>query len=72
MPLKQGDRILTCEAEYAANYVAFLQRQKRYAIVIDIVPSDEFGSIDLDALTKMIDERAKLMPSPGFRLTVVW
>lgn len=61
LSLKQGDRVLTCEAEYAANYVAFLQRQKRDGIVIDIVPSDEFGSIDLDALTEMIDDRVKLI-----------
>lgn len=28
LPLKPKSRILTCEAEYAANYVAFLQRAK--------------------------------------------
>ena len=61
LPLGQGDRVLTCEAEYAANYVAFLQRQKRDGIVIDIVPSAEHGSIDLDALAEMIDERVKLI-----------
>ena len=31
LPLKPKSRILTCEAEYAANYVAFLQRAKKDA-----------------------------------------
>ncbi|MCH7942307.1 MAG: aminotransferase class V-fold PLP-dependent enzyme, partial [Proteobacteria bacterium] len=29
LELKPGDRILTAEAEYAANYIAFLQRARR-------------------------------------------
>ncbi len=61
LPLKAGDRILTCEAEYAANYVAFLQRQKRDGIVIDVVPSNAHGELDLDALVNMIDDRVALI-----------
>jgi len=61
LPLKKGDRILTCEAEYAANYVAFLQRQKRDGIEIEVIPSDKNGAIDLDALEKAIDERVALI-----------
>jgi selenocysteine lyase/cysteine desulfurase len=61
MPLKAGDRILTCEAEYAANYVAMLQRAKRDGIVIDVIPSDAFGAVDLDALESMIDDRVALI-----------
>lgn len=56
LPLKPGARILTCEAEYAANYVAFLQRAKRDDLRIDVVPSDGAGVLDLDALERMIDE----------------
>ena len=55
VPLKPGQRILTCEAEYAANYVAFLQRAKRDGAVIETVPSDDAGAVDLDALERMID-----------------
>jgi len=61
LPLKAGDRILTCEAEYAANYVAFLQREKRDGIVIDVIPSDNMGTLDLDAMESMIDERVALI-----------
>jgi cysteine desulfurase / selenocysteine lyase len=56
-----GDRILTAEAEYAANYVAFLQVAKRTGVAIDIVPSDASGELDVDALERMIDERVKLI-----------
>ncbi|MDP3544885.1 MAG: aminotransferase class V-fold PLP-dependent enzyme [Phreatobacter sp.] len=56
-----GDRILTCEAEYGANYVAYLQMAKRTGLVIDVIPSDETGEIDLAALARMIDARVKLI-----------
>jgi selenocysteine lyase/cysteine desulfurase len=56
-----GDRILTAEAEYAANYVAFLQVAKRTGAVIDVVPSDATGELDLAALERMIDRRVKLV-----------
>lgn len=57
----EGDRILTAEAEYAANYIAYLQMQKRTGCVIDIIPSDGQGTTDPDALEKMIDDRVKLI-----------
>jgi cysteine desulfurase/selenocysteine lyase len=57
----EGDRILTAEAEYAANYVAFLQVAKRTGAVIDVVPSDETGELDISALERMIEERVKLI-----------
>ena len=56
-----GDRILTAEAEYAANYIAFLQMAKRTGVVIDVVPSDRTGELDVAALERMIDERVKLI-----------
>ncbi|CAN5216478.1 aminotransferase class V-fold PLP-dependent enzyme [soil metagenome] len=56
-----GDRILTAEAEYAANYVAFLQMRKRTGVAIDVIPSDETGALDPVALENMIDGRVKLI-----------
>src|SRR4051812_990193 len=61
LPFRAGDRILTAEAEYAANYVAYLQVAKRTGAVIDVVPSDDSGEIDLGALERTLDERVKLI-----------
>ena len=59
--LKQGDRILTGEAEYAANYIAFLQMANRTGCVIDVIPSDASGATDPRALEGMIDGSVKLI-----------
>jgi selenocysteine lyase/cysteine desulfurase len=59
--LKEDDRILTAEAEYAANYIAYLQMQKRTGCVIDVIPSDGSGATYTRALEKMIDGRVKLI-----------
>ena len=61
LPIKPGARILTCEAEYAANYVAFLQRAKREGLKIDVVPSDASGALDTAALEAMIDDEVGLI-----------
>ncbi|OKO76863.1 aminotransferase class V-fold PLP-dependent enzyme [Bradyrhizobium sp. AS23.2] len=61
LPFRKGDRILTAEAEYAANYVAFLQVAKRTGVIIDVVPSDTSGELDVHALERMIDARVKLI-----------
>lgn len=58
---RPGDRILTARAEYAANYVAFLQIAKRTGAVIDVVPNDGDGVLDPEALERMIDGRVKLI-----------
>lgn len=49
-----GDRILTTETEYGANYVGYLQIAKRTGAVVEVVPSNEHGEIDLDALDATI------------------
>jgi cysteine desulfurase/selenocysteine lyase len=59
--LKEGDRILTAEVEYAANYIAYLQMQKRTGCVIETIPSDNSGATDPRALEKMIDDKVKLI-----------
>jgi selenocysteine lyase/cysteine desulfurase len=56
-----GDRILTAEAEYASNYIAFLQVARRTGAVVEVVPSDAAGELDLEALERMIDRRVKLI-----------
>ena len=56
-----GDRILTAEAEYESNHIAFLQVARRSGAVIDVVPSDAAGELDLEAVEHMIDRRVKLI-----------
>jgi len=56
-----GDRILTAVSEYASNYIAFLQVKKSASVTIDVIPNDEFGQINLEALKQAIDERVKLI-----------
>ncbi len=61
LPLKPGSRILTCEAEYAANYVAFLQRAKRDDLKIEVIPSGESGALDLTALESTMGDDVGLI-----------
>lgn len=56
-----GDRILTCSAEYGANYVAYLQMKERVGIEIDVIPSTPSGAIDTEALEAMMDDSVKLI-----------
>jgi selenocysteine lyase/cysteine desulfurase len=61
LSFRAGDRILTTRAEYAANYVAFLQMAKRTGAVIEIIPDDRDGVLDPAALERMIDNRVRLI-----------
>ena len=54
LPLQAGQRILTCESEYASNYIAFLQRAKRDGIEIEVIKSDPGGAVDVSALEAAI------------------
>jgi cysteine desulfurase/selenocysteine lyase len=56
-----GDRILTSAAEYASNYISFLQVARRTGAVIDAVPSDPAGQVSVEALERAIDSRVKLI-----------
>lgn len=59
--LEQGDRILTHDSEYVSNYLALLQRAERSGFEIDLVPSDESGQIDVEAMEAMIGPRTRLI-----------
>ena len=61
VPLQKGDRILTAQAEYSSNYIAFLQRQRQIGFSIEVIPNTPSGEIDVDALARMIDGRVKLI-----------
>src|SRR5690606_5662428 len=49
-----GDRILTAEAEYASNYIAYLRARERWAVSVEVVPSDASGRLDVEALERML------------------
>jgi selenocysteine lyase/cysteine desulfurase len=61
IPFRKGDRLLTAKAEYASNYISYLQTAKRTGVQIDVIPNDEHGQVSMDALSKMIDDRVKLV-----------
>lgn len=56
-----GDRILTTTAEFAANYLAYLQVAKRTGAGVEVIPDKADGSLDPDALEAMIDARVRLI-----------
>jgi cysteine desulfurase/selenocysteine lyase len=60
-PLRAGDRILTGKAEYASNYIAYLQVARRTGAVVEAISDDEHGQISTAALERAIDEKVKLI-----------
>jgi cysteine desulfurase/selenocysteine lyase len=51
-----GDRILTSAAEYASNYIAYLQVAKRTGAVVEVVPNDEHGQVSIEAMRKSLEK----------------
>jgi len=41
IPFERGDRILTAEAEYASNYLAYLQIARERGVVVETIPSTD-------------------------------
>ncbi|GCE06273.1 aminotransferase class V-fold PLP-dependent enzyme [Dictyobacter aurantiacus] len=61
IPFKAGDRILTSMAEYASNYIAYLQVARKTGAVVEAIPDDQYGQVSIEALRNMLDERVKLI-----------
>ncbi|HSF34205.1 MAG TPA: aminotransferase class V-fold PLP-dependent enzyme [Candidatus Tectomicrobia bacterium] len=61
VPLGPGDRILTAVAEYASNYIAFLQVARKTGAVVEVIPNDDTGQMSIEALRRAIDDRVKLV-----------
>ena len=61
IPFEAGDRILTVEAEYASNYLAYLQLARQKGVIVDTIPSTADGEADVEALRGMIDGRVRLI-----------
>jgi selenocysteine lyase/cysteine desulfurase len=61
VPLGPGDRILTAMAEYASNYIAYLQVARKTGATVEVIPNDESGQLSVAALRDMMDARVKLI-----------
>jgi cysteine desulfurase / selenocysteine lyase len=67
---QRGDVILTAQAAYGTNYIGFLQLQRQMGVSFRVVPNNEHGEIDLDALRGMINSEVRMialthMPTNG-------
>ncbi len=60
IPLQPGDRVLIGRSEFQANAYGLMQARER-GIVVDVVPNDQHGNIDLEELDKMADGAVKLV-----------
>jgi cysteine desulfurase/selenocysteine lyase len=62
-PFHEGDRILASEVEYASNYLAFLQVARRTGARVEVVASEDDGTISIPALRAALtrDDRARLV-----------
>lgn len=60
-PLEPGDRILIASAEYASNVLPLLQLAARTGAIVQAVPDGPDGSVDVEALTGMLDEDVRIV-----------
>ncbi len=56
LPLRAGDRVLTCTVEYASSYLSYLQAERRRGVSIEVIPDDEDGQLSLPALADLLDD----------------
>ena len=56
-----GDRILTTNAEYPSNMGGLLRARELDGVEIVVVPDDEAGQVDVDALAALLDDRTRLV-----------
>ncbi|HWS35620.1 MAG TPA: aminotransferase class V-fold PLP-dependent enzyme [Actinoplanes sp.] len=61
VPLRPGDRVLLSGVEYASNAVAALHRARHTGASVEVIPSRPDGTVDLDALAGLLDERVAVV-----------
>ena len=55
LPLRAGDVVLTCRSEYVTNALALLRAERTLGITVEVLPDDEHGQVDVDALARRLD-----------------
>lgn len=58
---REGDQIITAQAEYASNYIAYLHMARKRGVEIITVPNDAHGQICVESLERRITNRTKLI-----------
>ena len=59
--LKAGDRILVSAMEHHSNIVPWQMIAEQVGAVVEPIPVDNGGTLDLDALQGMLDERVRMV-----------
>ena len=54
VPMKAGQRIVTAEAAYGANAVAFLHAERTVGVRVEVVPGDGTGQLDVSAMAQAV------------------
>ena len=60
-PLEAGDRMLVSGSEYASNVLPLLQLARRTGATVEVIPDGADGSVDVEALGDMLDERVRIV-----------
>lgn len=55
IPKRAGQRIITHDHDYGANWIAFLRAVEVHGVTIDRIPSDAHGQIDLERLATALE-----------------
>jgi len=50
IPMRRGQRIITHDHDYGANWIAFLRARERCGVEIERIPSDGYGQVDVARL----------------------
>lgn len=67
IPMRAGQRILTHEQDYGANFVAFARAREVHGVEVTVLPSDEWGQVDIEEL-----ERALGDPGEVALISLAW
>ena len=70
IPFSPGDRILTCDTAYTSNYLGFLTASQRMGAIIEVLPTEDDGSVSVSGVLQFMDSRVKVvavthMPTNG-------